>query len=407
LAAIPILSRIYTPEDFGIFTLYASIVSLLSLFMTFNFDLMIMLARSHRSASQIVWLVFGISLVAAGLALALMLVFRHGIADLLQAPAIAPLLLTVPPLLLLLAGGQALRYWAMRLGLFGVVSRATIGRAAVFASVSTVAGQDNIIPLRGGGLILGFFLAEVARTFVLLRNACKGIGASLAQPRSKRVWAVARRHGAMAATMSVSTGLGLVCERLPHIMISTFFGAVTLGLYGVVERIVTAPANLIARAMGDVYRQRASALHRKEGIFDALMVKTVVATATISIVPYAIGILYMPTLFGWVLGPNWAVAGSYASILMVGEFVAFILTPVDNGTLIVGAQRFLLSWSLARLLLTLALFPLLMLGLLDIYGFLWALTAVRIVMVVLDACASYVCARTGRPLWEPARMRMT
>jgi hypothetical protein len=92
---------------------------------------------------------------------------------------------------------------------------------------------------------------------------------------------------------------------------------------------------------------------------------------------------------------------------MVGEFVAFVLTPVDNSTVIVGSRRFLFLWSLARLLLTLSLFPLLTIGLLDSFGFLWALTSIRIAMVAIDGWACYVCARTGNHIWEPARMKAT
>jgi O-antigen/teichoic acid export membrane protein len=123
VAAIPILSRICTPEDFGVFTLYASIVTLLSLFTTFNFELLILLAKNHRSASQIVWLIFGISLAAAGLTFIAAASFGHRIADWLQAPAIGPRLITVPLSLSVLAGHQALRYWSMRLCEFGVISR--------------------------------------------------------------------------------------------------------------------------------------------------------------------------------------------------------------------------------------------------------------------------------------------
>jgi O-antigen/teichoic acid export membrane protein len=407
VAALPVLSRIYTPKDFGVFTLYASIVSLLSLFTTFNLELTIMLARNRRSASQIVWLIFGISLVAAVLALAVVLLFRHRVAGWLEAPAMTPWLLTVPLSLFLLAGYQTLRYWAMRLRKFGMISRTMMARAATFACVAILAGQSPLIAFGGGGLILAFILAEVARSFIVLWSVSHDVEAALGRPCRRRIRAVARRYGPMAATMSVSTGLGLVYDRLPYLMISSFFGAATLGLYGVVERIIAAPSQLVSRALADVYRQRASALHRKEGKFDGLTARTIAATAAISIVPYAIGIFYAPTLFGWVLGESWRLAGQYASILMVGEFVAFILTPIDNGTVIVGARRFLLSWSLARLLLTLSLLHPLMTGLLDILGFLWAVTAIRIVMVIIDGWASYVCARTGRPIWEPARLKAT
>ena len=88
------------------------------------------------------------------------------------------------------------------------------------------------------------------------------------------------------------------------------------------------------------------------------------------------------------------------SILLVGEFFAFIITPIDNASVIVGAKRFIFLWSLARLVLTLSLFPLLLFGVLDFVGFLWAIVAIRILMVSLYGAASFQFARTGRPVLE-------
>jgi O-antigen/teichoic acid export membrane protein len=160
-----------------------------------------------------------------------------------------------------------------------------IGRATVFAGVAALAGQGPLVAVRGGGLIVAFILAEAARFFVLIWSVHRRIDARPARPRRKRISAAARCYVPMAATMSASTGLALVYDRLPYLMMSTFFGAATLALYSVVERIVAAPSQLISKALGDVYRQRASVLHRKEGRFDALTVNTIAATTAISRYP--------------------------------------------------------------------------------------------------------------------------
>ena len=153
----------------------------------------------------------------------------------------------------------------------------------------------------------------------------------------------------MALTTSVSTGMSLIYDRVPDFWISSFFGAATLGLYGIVERIVAQPSQLVSKAIGDVYRQRASVLHRAQGRFDALTLKTIATTALISFVPFLLAVIHAPKIFSLLLGPQWESAGRYASILLVGEFFAFIITPIDNASVIVGAKRFIFLWSLARL----------------------------------------------------------
>src|SRR5262245_27106208 len=89
LTILPLLTRLYSPKDFGVLTLYISIVTLLSVFTSLDYERMIMLSRSHRSASQLVWLILAISTGAAGVALVIIALFRHKITDLLGAPAVA------------------------------------------------------------------------------------------------------------------------------------------------------------------------------------------------------------------------------------------------------------------------------------------------------------------------------
>src|SRR5262245_29143914 len=122
LTILPVLTRLYSPKDFGVLTLYISIVTLLSVFTSFDYERMIMLSRSHRSASQLVWLVLAISAGTAGVALVIIAVFRHKIADLLGAPDVVDWLLAVPALLVCASGYRALSYWKMRLRQFAVVS---------------------------------------------------------------------------------------------------------------------------------------------------------------------------------------------------------------------------------------------------------------------------------------------
>lgn len=399
VAVLPLLTRLYSPEDFGVLTLFISIVTLLSFFTSFNYELMIVLSRSHRSASQLVWLILAITCGIASFALLIIALVRNEFSELLGVPELAAWLYAVPVLIVCASSYQALRYWKMRLAQFAVVSRSMVARSITFATSAPLFAFIPFGTQHSAGLILAFIASEIVKTIVLIESLRKG-DSKLAPARRLRIVAVARRHGPMALTTSVSTGMSLIYDRIPDLMISFFYGAATLGLYGIVGRVVAAPSQLVSKAIGDVYRQRASVLHRTEGRFDALTLKTIATTALISFVPFLLAIIYAPRIAAIVLGPDWETAGRYASILLVGEFFAFIMTPIDNATLIVGAKRFILFWSFARLILTLSLYPVLRSGMLDFFGFLWGIVAIRILMVSLYGVAALQYSRTGRPELE-------
>ena len=58
LGLLPVLTRLYSPEDFGILTLYISVASLLYIFGSMRYEAMVMLPHSNRAAAQLVQLVF-------------------------------------------------------------------------------------------------------------------------------------------------------------------------------------------------------------------------------------------------------------------------------------------------------------------------------------------------------------
>ena len=69
IAISPILTRIYTPEDFGIFALYMSMASILSVVATGRYELAIMLPKKDEDAINIVALSLIISFLVSFIAL--------------------------------------------------------------------------------------------------------------------------------------------------------------------------------------------------------------------------------------------------------------------------------------------------------------------------------------------------
>lgn len=63
VALSPMLSRIYTPEEFGVFAIFSSIASALAVVATFRYELAIMLPEKSVSAANLLRLSFLITLL--------------------------------------------------------------------------------------------------------------------------------------------------------------------------------------------------------------------------------------------------------------------------------------------------------------------------------------------------------
>ena len=67
IAISPVLTRIYTPQDFGVFTLYMAITTIIAVLVTGRYELAIMLPKKDENAVDILILSLIISLVVSAM----------------------------------------------------------------------------------------------------------------------------------------------------------------------------------------------------------------------------------------------------------------------------------------------------------------------------------------------------
>lgn len=390
---LPVLTRLYAPEDFGVLSLYLSIVGICNIFGSMRYEAMIILPRADRDAAQLVRLVFLISITAAGFFFVIVLFFREQIAVFFGNPDVAPWLFFIPVSIFFYSNCQALRYWAMRLQKFGLVSQGLIVKTTVNYLSATGIKFAGIPLQNGGGLVIGTLLSNIVNYFWLFLVCSKKDSISLKNKDKKRLVGMAKNYRPMAVILTVSHGIATLNAHVPVFMVSSFFGSAVLGMFSISERIASAPSQLIANAIGDVYRQRAAVLFNEKGHFERLMIKTLVMTSILAIVPYSMGVIFAPDIFKMVLGPEWEEAGRYASIVMIGGFFSFVISPIDKGAIIVGAKKYIFTWHMLRLAGNIILLAGLFFFSFSVYQLLWGLVALQVSLYLLDIVIEYKYAR--------------
>ena len=96
IAITPILTRIYTPEDFGVFALFMAIASIFGTIVNGRYELAIMLPRKNEDAINIFALGFIIAFVISLILLILVLVFNNYFVNLLGNKEIGVWLFFMP-----------------------------------------------------------------------------------------------------------------------------------------------------------------------------------------------------------------------------------------------------------------------------------------------------------------------
>ncbi len=344
IAASPILTRLYEPDDFGLLALYASIAGILISISSAQYEQAITLPADDEDAATIVSLCIRICSLFSLFLLLVVSFFNQPLAHWIGHPEIAAWLYLIP--LSVFASGlfKAFTFWCNRRSAYGLIAKQTFQLSAVTVASSIALGVASI----PGGQIIGVTVGRLTSAISMIRNVYKIDKTVLAQGFRTAPLPMAKRYSAHPVYFAPSQLINTFALQLPVLMISNLFLISTVGFFSIAYRLVALPTSLIANAIGNVYRQRISESYNQRGHYRHIYKRTLITTILASIIPFTLLYFVAPSLFAIVFGDEWRVAGEYAQILVVSTFFSFITTPLNKGAIVVGAKRYDLAWNLGR-----------------------------------------------------------
>lgn len=341
IAISPILTRLYSPEDFGIFALYMAIVSIVSVAVTGRYEMAILLPKKDGDAFNVMVLAMGLSCAVSGLLFLLVVLFNQSLTELLGMPGLSRWLYWVPVSTLLVGVYQSLNYWSNRKGHY---RRLAVSRV-------TQSGSSAMVQLGGGytgsgaaGLVGGQLIGQTLSSVVLGKLIYKDDRAEVGKITKPRLVAMARKYSNFPKYLIAAHGINIASSQMPVIILGMLFNTATAGFYTLTQRVMGAPMSLIAGAIGDVFRQEASQSYIQQGsckeIYQKTLKRLVLIAAPLSVLFFFVA----PWVFGFVFGPAWHVSGEYAQILTPVLFFGFVVSPLSSMFMIAEKQRVDLAW---------------------------------------------------------------
>lgn len=336
IAAAPILTRVYTPDDFGIFALYFSIVSILGVLVAGRYELAIVLPRRRDEAYQLVILSWAISTSVSIFTLFMIWLFESQIALVLDNPVISSWLYWIPLSIFLMGIYQSLYYWFNREKTYENMSRSRVIQSSITSSSQI--GFGFITKLSSFGLILGQVIGQILATLYLIHKFFKQTK-GLHTPKKLKKLALAKRYINFPKFLLVSHTMNATCIQLPVIFFSILFTSTVAGYYLLIQRVIGLPMTIVGGAVGDVFRQSASKAYAERGECVIEYNNTLKKLFMVSVIPFGVFILTAPDLFAMFFGENWKDAGKYAQILAPMFFLQFLSSPMSNMYLIAEKQK--------------------------------------------------------------------
>ena len=344
----PILTRLYGPEAFGVFTIFVSITGTLSVIACMRYEIAIILPDSDEDAANLLGLSIFWAIITSIILIPFIWFFRISIVNILKTPEILNYFWLIPIFTLILGIFSALTYWNTRTKNFGRISVARVANSFAATSIQIGAGLAGFT--FGGTLIdaniVGQFVSTIVLGFQILRDDFKLFIKSIRWPRMIQV---CKRYSNFPLYSSLSTFLNTLSWQFPVLMLGFYFSPVVAGYYGLAYRVLLFPMTYLGSAIAQVFFQRAAEA-RQTGNLSSLVEDVFHILVVISLFPILLLLCMGPDFFSIIFGSRWHEAGFYAQILSLWAFIIFLSSPLDQVFLITEKQPMDLKFNIANII---------------------------------------------------------
>ena len=342
-----IITRLYTPEDFGTLAIFNSLIAQALVLTSLRYEWAIPLPKNEKVAVDLLMLC-GISILGITVLSSIgIIVGGHHILLLLDTPSLNPYLWLFP--LVLLFGGcyQALNYWALRQKDFKLIAKTKLSQSLGTIGSQLALGLFTTGPL---GLLVGAILSQVLGTASLAVSLWQTSKDNLKPSPISNLKTTLQQYSRFPFFSAPSSFFNTAGLAAPALLIAFFYGPNSAGMFALIERISSIPANIIGRSISQVFMAKVAPLIQT----DPLKIKFL--HRQLSTVLLAINILIGMVLFTgpWLIpflfGQNWKESGFMAQYMSINFVATLTISPLSLLEWL-GKQDWMFIWNTARLIL--------------------------------------------------------
>jgi O-antigen/teichoic acid export membrane protein len=335
IAVSPILTRIYSPEDFGVLALFLSITSILSVIVTGRYEFAITLPKKQNDAIQLLWLSIILSFIFSFFTFLIVFFFKTEIIKLLGNKNINNWLYFVPITILLSGFYQTFNYWFNRNKNYKALAKSRVIQTSTTSTINLGAGFANNGGV--GGLIIGNILGRVLTNvyFIYLFITNK---TDEHKYNKVKMLALAKRYKNFPKYDILASFFNISSNQSTHIFFNVFFGAVTSGYFYLTQRIFTLPISLIAGSIQEVFKMEIISIHLRNGDTRSFYIKTLKKLILLAIIPTILIYFYAVDTFVFIFGDKWKSAGEFVKLMTPVFFLRFVSFPLSYMVYVVEKQ---------------------------------------------------------------------
>ncbi len=322
-AISPVLTRLYSPEDFGLLREVTAWSGVFVGIAALRYDMAVPLPRGERTAASLVRLS---EFVVLGIVAAAVLCAAIGsLAGLANFPNFL-WALAVGAVVWFTGTFNVARWWSIRQGRFSAIARASVFGALVSAGVKSGAG---VLFANGPALVTGH-LVGLSAAWLWIHGTMRRDNVLNDYDRHKPSWArkfVAacyREFPSYHAPLTLANNFG---QQLPVFVIAAIFSQSTVGQWALATMVGKMPIQMLVMSVSQVFVKRASERVRaRQSVLPDLSMVTALMVAFAAV--YALGVWFLaeplvPVLFG----EQWNTAARFLKLMLPWTVMIIVSSP--------------------------------------------------------------------------------
>ena len=331
-----VITRLYGPEQYGYLGVFTSSIYLFAPAIALTLPMSIVLAKSDAEAWKLAKLSLFIGLTLSTTLLIGLLIFEHEVLTLINAESLIGFGWLLPVAIFVAAVFQINEQWQIRTKAFSNLAKALNIRALFIGSTQSLMG---LFKATGGWLVLLYTLGMIFQNIYLAKRSVRAT-----ELVSKDTYTgLLKRYSDFPIYRAPQVLLNSVSLAAPTLMFAWAFGSMAAGYYTIAFALLTVPATLLGKSVGDVfYKEVVDRVDQKQSIA-SLLNKTTRNLFLLGIFPFGLIALFGPTLFTLLYGDEWRTSGEYAQWIALWLLMMLVSRPAIAAIPVIGLQAHLLA----------------------------------------------------------------
>jgi O-antigen/teichoic acid export membrane protein len=308
LATLPIITRIYTPEDFGVLAIFSAIVQIITCIATLRYEIPIPNTQTNRNAYNLIMVCAINAVVTTAITLLCIILFKQTGIEFQSLNSLGGYIWLLPLGVLACCSFNVLHFYAIRERQFTMMAKARFDQSLI--AIVTQVGFGLL--LKGSlGLILGYLMQTGVGGLRFIKHLASNQTYDDKSVNTNELKKTYYEHSAYFKYSTPEALSQMGALQLPLVIIGVYVSAVEAGLLFMAIRIMQLPVAVISSSFSHVFSGSAPEYFKK-GKLNELFLKTVQLMLKWAILPIFLLSIACWLFFPHLLGQEWARAGNIA-----------------------------------------------------------------------------------------------